>query len=79
MSSPQVEYIKARYAQLPVKALVQDYRNYDGPKVDYIVSVGMFEHVGATVEHVRAGREGRAKITSALCEIHADEARLRRC
>jgi cyclopropane-fatty-acyl-phospholipid synthase len=47
VSSPQVEYIKARYAQLPVKALVQDYRNYDGPKVDYIVSVGMFEHVGA--------------------------------
>jgi cyclopropane-fatty-acyl-phospholipid synthase len=47
VSSPQVEYIKARYAKLPVEALVQDYRNYHGPKVDYIVSVGMFEHVGA--------------------------------
>jgi len=47
VSSEQVAYIERRYARLPVTPLLMDYRQYDGPKVDRVVSVGMFEHVGA--------------------------------
>jgi cyclopropane-fatty-acyl-phospholipid synthase len=47
VSSEQVDYIKKRYAGLPVTPLLMDYREYAGAKVDRVVSVGMFEHVGA--------------------------------
>src|SRR5579864_4946645 len=47
VSSEQVAYIKSRYVELPLRPLHLDYRLYDGPKVDRVVSAGMFEHVGA--------------------------------
>jgi cyclopropane-fatty-acyl-phospholipid synthase len=47
VSPVQAEYAKRRYAGLPVKPLLQDYRDYAGPKADHLVSMGMFEHVGA--------------------------------
>lgn len=47
VSREQVAYAKRRYAGLPVEPLLMDYRAYRGPKVDRVVSVGMFEHVGS--------------------------------
>jgi cyclopropane-fatty-acyl-phospholipid synthase len=47
VSKEQVAYVKRRYAGLPVDPLLMDYRVYQGPKVDRVVSVGMFEHVGS--------------------------------
>jgi cyclopropane-fatty-acyl-phospholipid synthase len=47
VSREQVAYAKRRYAGLPVEPLLMDYRAYCGPKVDRVVSVGMFEHVGS--------------------------------
>ena len=47
VSREQVAYVKNRYAALPVTPLLMDYRVYRGPEVDRVVSVGMFEHVGA--------------------------------
>ena len=47
VSQVQGDYVAKRYAHLPVRALVQDYRAYAGPKSDHVVSIGMFEHVGA--------------------------------
>ena len=47
VSPVQVDYTKKRYAGLAVNPLLQDYRNYDGPKADHLVSMGMFEHVGS--------------------------------
>ena len=47
VSAAQVEYIKKRYHQLAVNPLLLDYRKYAGPKVDRVISVGMFEHVGS--------------------------------
>jgi cyclopropane-fatty-acyl-phospholipid synthase len=46
VSSEQVRYVENRYAGMPVRPLLLDYRNYTGPAVDRLVSVGMFEHVG---------------------------------
>jgi cyclopropane-fatty-acyl-phospholipid synthase len=47
VSREQVAYVKARYAESPVEPLLMDYRAYRGPKVDRVISVGMFEHVGS--------------------------------
>jgi len=47
VSSEQVAYIKTRYKVLPLDPVHLDYRLYHGPMVDRVVSVGMFEHVGA--------------------------------
>jgi cyclopropane-fatty-acyl-phospholipid synthase len=47
VSKEQVAYVKKRYAGLPVEPLLIDYRAYHGPEVDRVISVGMFEHVGA--------------------------------
>ena len=47
VSSVQALYAKNRYAGLSVKPLLKDYRNYAGPKAHHLVSMGMFEHVGA--------------------------------
>jgi cyclopropane-fatty-acyl-phospholipid synthase len=47
VSPVQAEYARKRYAGLAVDPLLQDYRNYAGPKADHLVSMGMFEHVGA--------------------------------
>lgn len=47
VSSEQVAYVKARYSGSPVEPLQMDYRAYRGPKVDRVISVGMFEHVGS--------------------------------
>ncbi len=46
VSKDQVAYIKERYSALPIHPLLMDYRQYTGPAVDRIVSMGMFEHVG---------------------------------
>jgi cyclopropane-fatty-acyl-phospholipid synthase len=46
VSAAQVAYIRERYAGLPVEPLLEDYRTFTGEKVDRLVSVGMFEHVG---------------------------------
>ena len=45
VSNEQGKWMEERYAHLPVKALVQDYRELEG-QYDHIVSIGMFEHVG---------------------------------
>jgi len=45
VSPEQAEYGRARYKDLPVEFQVKDYREFDG-KVDHVVSMGMFEHVG---------------------------------
>ncbi len=47
VSQVQVEYGKQRYAGKKVNPLLCDYRKYEGPKVDHVVSMGMFEHVGS--------------------------------
>ena len=47
VSREQTAYAKQRYAHLPVEPLLMDYRAYRGPKVDRVVSMGMFEHVGS--------------------------------
>jgi cyclopropane-fatty-acyl-phospholipid synthase len=45
VSKVQGKWLEARYAHLPVKVLVQDYRELQG-EYDHIVSIGMFEQVG---------------------------------
>lgn len=45
VSKEQGRWVEERYKQLPVKALVQDYRELKG-EYDHVVSIGMFEHVG---------------------------------
>jgi cyclopropane-fatty-acyl-phospholipid synthase len=45
VSSEQVAYVQKRYGA-SVNPMLLDYRNYAGPPVDRLVSVGMFEHVG---------------------------------
>ena len=45
VSPDQAEYGRARYKDLPVEFQVKDYREFTG-KVDHVVSMGMFEHVG---------------------------------
>lgn len=45
VSSDQVDYASRRYGHLPVEFRLQDYRDFDG-RVDHVVSMGMFEHVG---------------------------------
>ncbi len=45
VSPDQAAYGRERYKHLPVEFQVKDYREFDG-KVDHIVSMGMFEHVG---------------------------------
>ena len=47
ISPEQVKYAQARYAGLRVKPLLKDYRDYAGPVAKHVVSMGMFEHVGA--------------------------------
>jgi cyclopropane-fatty-acyl-phospholipid synthase len=47
VSPVQVDYAKRRYAGLEVHPMLEDYRNYAGPKADHVVSMGMFEHVGS--------------------------------
>jgi cyclopropane-fatty-acyl-phospholipid synthase len=50
ISKEQAAYARERYAGLPLEFRLQDYRELDehalGGRVDRIVSVGMFEHVG---------------------------------
>ena len=45
VSPDQAAYGRERYKDLPIEFQVKDYREFDG-KVDKIVSMGMFEHVG---------------------------------
>jgi cyclopropane-fatty-acyl-phospholipid synthase len=45
VSKEQGALVEQRYADLPVTAIVQDYRELTG-QYDHVVSVGMFEHVG---------------------------------
>jgi cyclopropane-fatty-acyl-phospholipid synthase len=47
VSPVQRDYAMKRYAGLSVTPLLMDYRHYTGPKADHLVSMGMFEHVGA--------------------------------
>lgn len=46
VSKEQVAYAMGRYANLPVKSTLMDYRNAQGGPYDHVVSMGMFEHVG---------------------------------
>lgn len=46
ISQPQKEYAEEICKGLPVKILLQDYRDLPPQSFDSIVSVGMFEHVG---------------------------------
>ena len=45
VSREQGRWVEERYADLPVRVLVQDYRELEG-EYDHVVSLGMFEHVG---------------------------------
>ncbi len=45
ISSEQVDYIRDRYAGLPIDVRLMDYRDATGT-YDHLVSCGMFEHVG---------------------------------
>ena len=45
VSPDQAAYGRERYKHLPVEFQVKDYRQFEG-KVDHVVSMGMFEHVG---------------------------------
>lgn len=45
VSKEQARWVEQRYARLPVRALVQDYRKLEG-EYDHVISIGMFEHVG---------------------------------
>ena len=45
VSKEQGRWVEDLYAHLPVKVLVQDYRELKG-EYDHIISIGMFEHVG---------------------------------
>jgi cyclopropane-fatty-acyl-phospholipid synthase len=45
VSRGQVDYGAQRYAGQPIEFLLQDYRDFQG-RVDHVVSMGMFEHVG---------------------------------
>jgi cyclopropane-fatty-acyl-phospholipid synthase len=45
VSKEQGKWMEEHYAHLPVKALVQDYREIEG-QYDHIICIGMFEHVG---------------------------------
>ena len=45
VSPDQASYGRERYKGVPVEFQVKDYREFDG-KVDHVVSMGMFEHVG---------------------------------
>jgi cyclopropane-fatty-acyl-phospholipid synthase len=45
VSREQGRWLEERYQNLPVRALVQDYRELEG-EYDHVVSLGMFEHVG---------------------------------
>lgn len=45
VSPDQAAYGRERYKGLPVEFQVKDYREFTG-KVDHVVSMGMFEHVG---------------------------------
>ncbi|SFC21663.1 cyclopropane-fatty-acyl-phospholipid synthase [Marinospirillum celere] len=45
VSREQAAWAAERYQQLPLKFLLQDYRQVEG-QYDRIVSIGMFEHVG---------------------------------
>jgi cyclopropane-fatty-acyl-phospholipid synthase len=47
VSSVQVDYINRHYPNMGLRPHLMDYRAYVGPKVDRLVSVGMFEHVGS--------------------------------
>ncbi len=46
VSKEQANYINSRFTDLPIKAVVQDYRHIDEQDFDRIYSLGMFEHVG---------------------------------
>lgn len=45
VSKEQASWAEERYAGLPVRAVVQDYRELQG-EFDHVISIGMFEHVG---------------------------------
>ena len=45
VSKEQGALVEERYRDLPVRAIVKDYRELEG-EFDHVVSVGMFEHVG---------------------------------
>ena len=45
ISKEQIAYVHDRYAGLPVRADLLDYRDVQG-EFDHVVSMGMFEHVG---------------------------------
>jgi cyclopropane-fatty-acyl-phospholipid synthase len=47
VSAKQVDYARHRYAGLPLTVQLEDYRDHIGPRADHVVSLGMFEHVGA--------------------------------
>jgi len=50
LSPAQAKYASARCAELPIEIRLQDYRDVRGT-FDRIVSIGMFEHVGARNYH----------------------------
>ncbi len=46
VSNEQAQYMREKYAHLPIEVRVCDWRDLNGEKFDHIVSIGMFEHVG---------------------------------
>ena len=70
ISQMQVQYIQRRYAGSSFTAMLRDYREYDGPPADHIVSAGMFEHVGAKNHKTYFARARRAIKEDGLFLLH---------
>lgn len=47
VSNEQAQYMRAKCAHLQIEVRVCDWRDLHGERFDHIVSIGMFEHVGA--------------------------------
>jgi cyclopropane-fatty-acyl-phospholipid synthase len=69
VSPDQAEYGRQRYQHLPVEFQVKDYREFTG-KVDHVVSMGMFEHVGYKNYRVYFEAARRAMSDNGLFMLH---------
>ncbi len=70
VSARQVEYASARYALLPVEVRLQDYRAVR-ERFDRVVSIGMFEHVGARNYAAFMDVVRRCMAPGGLCLLHS--------
>lgn len=69
ISKEQQKYVAGRYADLPVEARLEDYRDFDGT-ADHIVSMGMFEHVGPKNYRTYFGKARRCLRPGGVFVLH---------